>query len=70
MRGIEFEAIKELRATAAIGSTERQADVTMFHIRIDLSADGQPHIETYSKPLKPDAPDNLIEGKPDADDQW
>jgi hypothetical protein len=70
-----IEAIKELRATAAIGSTERPADTERFVIRIDLTAGGGP-VETYNKSIKIDPtdgedPTNLIpsKGKSD-DDQW
>jgi hypothetical protein len=71
-----IEAAKEIRAVAMAGSgTDRAAESEQFIIRIDLSADGGRHVETYDKAIKIDVsdgdrPNNLIEGNPDADDQW
>jgi hypothetical protein len=65
----KIEAIKELRATAAVGNTERLPESERFIIRIDLTAGGG-GVEIYDKPIKPDGPNNLIEGKSDVDDQW
>jgi hypothetical protein len=73
-----IEAAKEIRTVASGGSSgDRPAETERFVIRIDLSADGTGHIETYDKPMKidvsdGDGPDNLLplKGKPDdVDDQ-
>jgi hypothetical protein len=70
----KIEAIRELRQTAIVDNADRPRESERFIIRIDLSGDGEPHIETYDKSKKVDAsdgdsPNNLIplEGKPDAD---
>ena len=72
-----IEAAKEIRQIATGGdNTNRSRDSERFIIRIDLSADGQPHVEEYNKSIAvdvsdEDGPNNLIplEGKPN-DDQW
>ena len=51
----KIEAIKELRATAAIGSTERLPESERFIIHIDLTAGGG-GVETYDKPRAPMRP--------------
>jgi hypothetical protein len=67
-----IESAKELRAISANGP-EAAAAVDRFQITIVLSADGNEHVETYDKPLKPiepmidpdvadTAPQKLIEG--------
>jgi hypothetical protein len=72
----KIEAIKELRATAAIGSADRPRETERFIIRIDLTAGGG-DVETWEKTINidttnGDSPDNVIpsEGKPDVDGQW
>jgi hypothetical protein len=65
-----IEAIKELRQTAIVDNADRPTE-SNFIIKIDLSAGGGP-VEIYDKSLKIDASDgdgqnNLLEGKPDAD---
>jgi hypothetical protein len=66
-----IEAAKEIRAVATAGSgADRPAETERFVIRIDLSADGGPHVETYDKAIKIDVsdgdkPNNLIERKSD-----
>ena len=66
-----IEAAKEIRAVATAGNgADRAAKSERFVIRIDLSADGGPHVETYDKAIKIDVsdgdrPNNLIEGKSD-----
>jgi hypothetical protein len=65
----KIEAIRELRATAAVSSTDRLPESERFIIKIDLTAGGG-GVEVYDKPIKPDGPNNLIEGKSNADDQW
>jgi len=72
----KIEAIKELRATAAVGSPESRPDSERFIIKIDLSAGGG-EVTTYNKSIKIDVsdgdisdggdPNNLIslEGSPD-----
>jgi hypothetical protein len=70
----KIEAIKELRATAAIGSgADRPAETENFIIRIDLTASGG-DVEIYEKTINIDTTNgdspSRAEGKPDVDDQW
>jgi hypothetical protein len=67
-----IEAAKEIRQVATGGdSTNRPAGSDRFFIKIDLSAGGGP-VEIYDKsktidPTDGDGPNNLLEGKPNAD---
>jgi hypothetical protein len=71
-----IEAAKEIRQVATGGdSTGRSTEADRFIIRIDLSADGKPHIEEYNKSKKVgvldgDGPNNLLEGKKPDGDAW
>jgi hypothetical protein len=72
----KIEAFKELRATAAAGSTESRPNSELFVIKIDLSAGGGP-VEIYEKEIKivdasAEDSSNLIpsKGKYDDDDRW
>ena len=61
----KIEAFKELRTTAAAGSSaDRQMETERFVIRIDLSAGGGP-VEVYDKAIKIDVSDGVIEGNSD-----
>jgi len=66
----KIEAIKELRATAAIGSADRPREVELFVIRIDLTAGGGDVIEKIINidATNGDSP-SPAEGKPDVDSQ-
>ena len=65
----KIEAIKELRATAAIANPDRPMQTDRFIIRIDLTAGGG-DVEVFDKAIKIDVSDGMIalEGKSDADE--
>jgi hypothetical protein len=68
-----IEAAKEIRQVAIGGdSANHPRESERFIIKIDLSADGQPHVETFDKSIKVDARDGEdstdlipLEGKSD-----
>src|SRR5262245_56485817 len=61
-----IDAFRELRQTAiGSGDTDRLPESARFIIKIDL---GSGHVEHYDKPLKPDGPNNMLEGKSDGDE--
>ena len=49
----KIEAIREMRATATVGSADRPAETERFIIRIDLTAGGG-DVETYDKTINID----------------
>jgi hypothetical protein len=64
----KIDALRELRATAAIGEGERPRESERFVIRIDLTAGGG-EVETYDRTIDIKVNgDSPIEGK--LDDQW
>jgi hypothetical protein len=75
-----IEAAREIRSVASGGAADRPGESGRFIIRIDLSADGTNHVETFNKSIEVNAadedgpnegsPNNLIPSKGKPDDQW
>ena len=64
----KIDALRELRATAASGSSDRPRESERFIIRIDLTAgDGEVIEKTIT--IEADSP-SQAEGKSDVSDQW
>ena len=61
----KIEAIKELRATAAVGGGDRPRESERFVIRIDLTAGGG-DVTEKTITIEP----SQAGGKPDVSDQW
>ena len=66
----KIDALRELRATAAVGGTDRPRESERFVIRIDLTAGGGGEVIEKTIDIKVNGDDNGSPSEEKLDDQW